>query len=122
MDDAEGLYGSELTRNSKVGWAFSVSRKESCIGATEACLALSYGNGVRYNTKGARRKRERNFRMVERLLALGGPELLADPGALDAPVSCLIRIHHKKVACITTNLIPLYLLLQLVYRADIQGL
>lgn len=78
MDDAEGLYGLELTRNSKVGWAFSVSRKESCIGATEACRALCYGNGVRYRTKGARRKRERNFRTVERLLALGGPELLAD--------------------------------------------
>lgn len=78
MDDAEGLYGLELTRNSKVGWAFSVSRKESCIGATEACRALCYGNGVRYKTKGARRKRERNFRTVERLLALGGPELLAD--------------------------------------------
>ncbi len=74
----EGMYGLELTRNSKVGWAFSVSRIESCIGATEACRALCYGNGVRYSTKGAKRKRERNFRTVERLLALGGPELLAD--------------------------------------------
>jgi len=74
----DGLYGLELTRNSKVGWAFSVSRKESCIGATESCCTLCYGNGVRYKTKGARRKRERNFRTVERLLALGGPELLAD--------------------------------------------
>lgn len=98
----DGLYGLELTRNSKVGWAFSVSRKESCIGATEACRTLCYGNGVRYKTKGARRKRERNFRTVERLLALGGPELLADPGGLDAPGSCLIQIHPQK-GCLHHN-------------------
>lgn len=70
-------YGLELTQNSKVGWAFSLSRKESCINATDICRQLCYGNGVRYQSDAQRQKRLRNFRTCEFLLQKGGPELLA---------------------------------------------
>ena len=70
-------YGLELTQNSKVGWAFSLSRSESCINATEICERLCYGNGVRYQSDAQRYKRLRNFRTCEFLLKKGGPELLA---------------------------------------------
>lgn len=70
-------YGLELTSNSKVGWAFSLSRSESCVNATDICRKLCYGNGVRYQTHGQRHKRLRNFRTCEFLLRKGGPELLA---------------------------------------------
>jgi hypothetical protein len=70
-------YGLELTQNSKVGWAFSLSRSESCINATDICTRLCYGNGVRYQTEGQRHKRLRNFKTCEFLLQKGGPELLA---------------------------------------------
>jgi hypothetical protein len=30
-------YGLELTNNSKVGWAFSLPRTETCINATALC-------------------------------------------------------------------------------------
>jgi hypothetical protein len=70
-------YGLELTQNSKVGWAFSLSRSQSCINATDVCTRLCYGNGVRYQSEAQRHKRLRNFRTCEFLLKKGGPELLA---------------------------------------------
>ncbi len=70
-------YGLELTRNSKVGWAFSLSRRESCINATATCTKLCYGNGVRYQSDAQRHKRLRNFKTCQFLLEKGGPELLA---------------------------------------------
>lgn len=70
-------YGLELTQNSKVGWAFSLSRKESCVNATAICMRLCYGNGVRYQSDAQRHKRLRNFKTCEFLLQKGGPELLA---------------------------------------------
>jgi hypothetical protein len=71
-------YGLELTNNSKVGWAFSLPRTETCINATNLCEKLCYGNGVRYQTDGQKAKRARNYRTCEFLLAEGGPELLAE--------------------------------------------
>lgn len=71
-------YGLELTNNSKVGWAFSLPRTETCVNATALCKRLCYGNGVRYQTTGQRSKRGRNYRTCEFLLAEGGPELLAE--------------------------------------------
>lgn len=71
-------YGLELTNNSKVGWAFSLPRTETCVGATDLCKRLCYGNGVRYQTVGQKAKRGRNFRTCEYLLIEGGPELLAE--------------------------------------------
>jgi hypothetical protein len=71
-------YGLELTNNSKVGWAFSLPRTETCINATALCKKLCYGNGVRYQTVGQKAKRQRNFRTAQFLLAEGGPELLAE--------------------------------------------
>ena len=76
MDKRE--YGLDLTVNSKVGMAFSLTRNKSCINATAVCKKLCYGKGIRYQSEGQRAKRERNFRTVEYLLALGGPELLAE--------------------------------------------
>lgn len=70
-------YGLELTQNSKVGWAFSLSRKESCIDATETCKRCCYGNGVTYSSEAQRHKRRRNFMTCKYLLKKGGPELLA---------------------------------------------
>ena len=70
-------YGLELTENSKVGWAFSLSRRHSCINATEICKSLCYGNGFRYHSEAQIEKRLRNFRTLEFLLDKGGPELLA---------------------------------------------
>jgi hypothetical protein len=70
-------YGLELTQNSKVGWAFSLSRRESCVNATDICKRLCYGNGVRYQSDAQRHKRLRNFKTCEFLLQKGGPELLA---------------------------------------------
>jgi hypothetical protein len=70
-------YGLELTQNSKVGWAFSLSRKMSCINATNVCSRLCYGNGIRFQSDAQRHKRLRNFRTCEYLLDKGGPELLA---------------------------------------------
>jgi len=71
-------YGLELTNNSKASWAFSLPRKETCIMATDVCKRLCYGNGIRYQGKAQRAKRQRNLRTVELLLANGGPELLAE--------------------------------------------
>ncbi len=71
-------YGLELTNNSKVGWAFSLPRTETCINATALCRKLCYGNSVRYQSLGQKAKRGRNFRTCEFLLAEGGPELLAE--------------------------------------------
>ncbi|MBX9724591.1 MAG: hypothetical protein K2X81_24515, partial [Candidatus Obscuribacterales bacterium] len=70
-------FGLELTQNSKVGWAFSLSRKESCINATEVCLRCCYGNGVTYASAAQRHKRTRNFKTCIFLLEKGGPDLLA---------------------------------------------
>jgi len=71
-------YGLELTNNSKVSWAFSLPRNATCIGATDLCRKVCYGNGVRYQTAGQKAKRQRNLRTVELLLSKGGPELLAE--------------------------------------------
>lgn len=71
-------YGLELTNNSKVGWAFSLSRNKTCIGATEVCRKYCYCKGIRYQSTTQKEKRERNYRTVEYLLELGGPELLAE--------------------------------------------
>lgn len=71
-------YGLELTNNSKVGWAFSLLRSETCIGATALCRKLCYGNSIRYQTAGHKAKRARNFRTIELLLEKGGPALLAE--------------------------------------------
>lgn len=70
-------YGLELTQNSKVGWAFSLSRKESCINKTDICTRCCYGNGVTYSSDAQRYKRLRNFRTCKYLLENGSPELLA---------------------------------------------
>lgn len=71
-------YGLELTNNSKVGWAFSLPRTETCTNATALCRKLCYGNSFRYQSAGQKAKRGRNFRTCEFLLAEGGPELLAE--------------------------------------------
>jgi hypothetical protein len=68
----------ELTNNSKVGWAFSLPRKKTCINATDICKKLCYGNGIRYQSDAQKTKRERNYRTVELLLARGGTEQLAN--------------------------------------------
>ncbi len=70
-------FGLELTDNSKTGWAFSLSRSQSCVQATSICKRLCYGNGIRYQSAAQKAKRERNFKTVEYLLDMGGPELLA---------------------------------------------
>lgn len=74
----ENLYGLELTKNSKVGWAFSVSRTNTCIGRTKICTKLCYGNGIRYSSDAQKNKRERNYRTAALLLEKGGPELLCE--------------------------------------------
>lgn len=74
MDDS---YGLALTNNSKTSWAFSMPRKKTCVNATSACKKVCYGNGIRYQSDVQKAKRERNFRTVELLLKMGGPELLA---------------------------------------------
>lgn len=74
----EKKYGPELTNNSKASWAFSLPRSATCIGATDICKKVCYGNGVRYRTSGQRARRERNFRSIELLLEKGGPKLLAE--------------------------------------------
>ena len=71
-------FGLELTNNSKVGWAFSLPRTQTCINATSLCRRLCYGNSVRYQSAGQKAKRGRNFRTCEFLLAEGGSELLAE--------------------------------------------
>jgi hypothetical protein len=70
-------YGLELTNNSKVGWAFSLPRTETCINATSLCRRLCYGNGIYYQSAGRKAKRGHNLRTCEFLLAEGDPELLA---------------------------------------------
>lgn len=74
----EKKYGLELTNNSKASWAFSLPRSATCIGATNICKTVCYGNGVRYQSSGQRARRERNFRTIELLLTNGGAELLAE--------------------------------------------
>ena len=70
-------YGLELTNNSKTSWAFSLPRNETCVMATTVCKKLCYGNGIRYQSKAHKAKRQRNLRTIELLLSKGGPELLA---------------------------------------------
>ncbi|MBK7841702.1 MAG: hypothetical protein IPJ49_29260 [Candidatus Obscuribacter sp.] len=72
------LFGLDLTMNSKVGFAFSLPRNKTCIDATEVCKKLCYGRGIRYQSVAQKEKRERNFRTIEYLLEMGGPELLAE--------------------------------------------
>jgi hypothetical protein len=74
----ERKYGLELTNNSKASWAFSLPRSATCIGATDICKKVCYGNGVRYRTSGQKARRQRNLRTIDLLLSKGGPELLAE--------------------------------------------
>ncbi|MBN9395456.1 MAG: hypothetical protein J0H83_09440 [Candidatus Melainabacteria bacterium] len=74
----EKKYGLELTNNSKASWAFSLPRSATCIGATDICKKVCYGNGVRYRTEGQKARRERNLLTIELLLEKGGPKLLAE--------------------------------------------
>lgn len=46
--------------------------------ATQMCRKLCYGNGIRYQSKGQKEKRQRNLRTVQLLLEKGGTELLAE--------------------------------------------
>lgn len=71
-------YGLELTNNSKVGYAFSISRQKTCINATTTCKQLCYGNGIRYKSAAQTQKRERNYLTAQFLLREGGPKLLAE--------------------------------------------
>lgn len=71
-------HGLELTKNSKVGPAFSLSRSLSCINKTDVCGRVCYGNGIRYRSVGQTEKRLRNFRTAEFLIQHGGSELLAE--------------------------------------------
>lgn len=71
-------YGLELTMNSKVGPAFSLSRSSSCINKTKLCERVCYGNGIRYRSIGQMNKRMRNYRTAEFLIQHGGSELLAE--------------------------------------------
>lgn len=71
-------YGLELTMNSKVGPAFSLSRSSSCVNKTKTCERVCYGNGIRYRSVGQTNKRMRNFKTAEFLLQHGGSELLAE--------------------------------------------
>lgn len=71
-------FGLELTNNSKAGPSFSLSRKDSCIHKTEVCARFCYGNGIRYQSRTSREKRERNFRTCQYLLEAGGAALLAE--------------------------------------------
>ncbi|MBX9771790.1 MAG: hypothetical protein K2X29_10485, partial [Candidatus Obscuribacterales bacterium] len=70
-------FGLELTNNSKTGWAFSLSREQTCVNATDVCKKLCYGKGIRYQSESHKAKRLRNFETCEFLLSQGGPELLA---------------------------------------------
>jgi len=58
-------YGLELTNNSKTSWAFSLPRSATCVGATELCRNVCYGNGVRYQTAGQKEKRHRNLLLAK---------------------------------------------------------
>lgn len=71
-------YGLEATDNSKAGPSFALPPEDTCDTATETCKKACYKKGVTYNTPGSIAKRQRNFQTVEKLLLLGGPELLAD--------------------------------------------
>lgn len=77
MTKEKSNFGLEITRNSKVGCAFSLPRSKTCIYKTGACAGVCYGNGIRYQSPRQKEKRMRNFRTVEFLLQNGGPELLA---------------------------------------------
>jgi hypothetical protein len=71
-------YGLELTMNSKVGPAFSLSRSSSCVNKTKICERVCYGNGIRYRSAAQTNKRMRNFKTAEFLIQNGGTELLAE--------------------------------------------
>ena len=71
-------FGLELTKNSKVGPAFSLSRSSSCINKTALCERVCYGNGIRYRSVGQTEKRMRNYKTAEFLIQHGGSKLLAE--------------------------------------------
>jgi len=71
-------YGLEATDNSKAGPSFALPPEQTCDTATDTCKKVCYKKGVTYNTAGSLAKRERNFQTVEKLLTLGGPQLLAE--------------------------------------------
>ncbi|MBX9770014.1 MAG: hypothetical protein K2X29_01505 [Candidatus Obscuribacterales bacterium] len=70
-------YALEATDNSKAGPAFALPPESTCDCATDTCSRVCYKKLFTYNSDGSIEKRARNLRTVERLLALGGPELLA---------------------------------------------
>lgn len=70
--------GLSLTRNSKVGAAFSMSRTKTCVNKTMVCHDACYGNGIRYQSSTQKEKRNRNFETAELLLQKGGATLLAE--------------------------------------------
>lgn len=78
LSTLQSEYGLEVTHNSKAGYAFSLPRSKTCIYKTDACAKACYGNGIRYQSDGQKRKRARNFKTVEFLLDRGGPALLAE--------------------------------------------
>lgn len=71
-------YALEATDNSKAGPSFPLPPELTCDTATDTCWKACYKKGVRYNTAGSIAKRDRNFKTVEKLLALGGPQLLSE--------------------------------------------
>lgn len=77
-ENRNDFYGLAITQNSKTGPAFSLPRAQTCIGKTEACAKVCYGNGIRYQSKGQKEKRARNLRTVRYLLKHGGAKLLAE--------------------------------------------
>jgi hypothetical protein len=70
-------YGLELTKNRKAGPSFSLPPEKSCDCRTSVCWNICYRKNWTYTRSGSVAKRARNFRTVELLLKLGGPELLA---------------------------------------------
>lgn len=70
--------GLSLTRNSKVGAAFSISRTKTCVNKTTVCSNACYGNSIRYRSSAQKEKRERNYETAELLLKKGGAFLLAE--------------------------------------------
>lgn len=70
-------YGLEATDNSKAGPSFPLPPEQTCDTSTSICAAVCYKRGITYNTAGSKAKRERNLQTVEKLLSLGGSELLS---------------------------------------------
>lgn len=80
-------FGLALTRNSKVGAAFSLSRSLSCVNKTAVCEKVCYCSGIRYRSSTQKEKRRRNFDTVQLLLQNAGSRVEvvgSRPGCPDA--------------------------------------